>query len=150
MLANLTLAIEAIILKVALRARNTLNASEFVLSIIECGYRLPFADYPSPCFLPNNLSPVEHRAFVSQAIKELSANTCMQEHNKPPFCVNPLTAAVGKKLRLVIDLRHVNQYLVKPKFKYEGLPHHLCSWQSYKFTSDQLLLVNLSWWNDVL
>ena len=27
----------------------------------------------------------------------------------------------GKKLHLVIDLRQVNKYLVKPKFKYEDL-----------------------------
>ena len=35
--------------------------------------------------------------------------------------VNPLTVAEGKKLRLVIDLREVNKYLVKPKFRYEDL-----------------------------
>ena len=45
----------------------------------------------------------------------------MIEHSVPPFCVNPLTVAEGKKLRLVIDLRHVNDFLVKPKFKYEDL-----------------------------
>ena len=28
---------------------------------------------------------------------------------------------VGKRLRLVKDLRHVNKYLVKAKFKYEDL-----------------------------
>ena len=71
--------------------------------------------------MPNNLSAVKHRAFVSQAIEELLANKCIQEHDQPPFCVNPLTVAEGKKLRLVIDLRHVNRYLVKPKFKHEDL-----------------------------
>lgn len=39
----------------------------------------------------------------------------------PPHCVNPLTVAEGKRLRLVIDLRHVNEFLVKPKFKYKDL-----------------------------
>ena len=108
--------------------RNTLNASDFVLSIIEYGYRLPFADYLPLCFLPNNLFAVKHsRAFVSQAIEELLANKCIQEHDKPPFCVNPLTVAVGKKLRLVIDLLNVNPYLVKPNFKYEDLHPHPCS-----------------------
>ena len=33
----------------------------------------------------------------------------------------PLTVAEGKKLRLVIDLRHVNCHLVRFKFKYEDL-----------------------------
>ena len=35
--------------------------------------------------------------------------------------MNPLTVVEGKKLRLVIDLRHVNQFLVKTKFKYDDL-----------------------------
>ena len=35
--------------------------------------------------------------------------------------MNPLTVAEGKKLRLVIDLRRVNNCLVKPRFKYEDL-----------------------------
>ena len=70
--------------------RNTLNASDFIiLSIIEYGYRLPFADYPPLCFLPNNLSAVKRRAFVSQAIEELLANKCIQEHDQPPFVLTP-------------------------------------------------------------
>ena len=35
--------------------------------------------------------------------------------------VNPLSVAKGKKLRLVIDLRRVNNFLVRFKFKYEDL-----------------------------
>ena len=38
-----------------------------------------------------------------------------------PNCINSLTAAEGKKLRLVLDLRHVNTYLVVSIFKYENL-----------------------------
>ena len=38
-----------------------------------------------------------------------------------PYCCNPLTVAEGKKLRLVLDLRHVNPYLRKNKFRYEDL-----------------------------
>ena len=43
------------------------------------------------------------------------------EYDFPPYCVNPLTVAESKKLRLVIDLRHVNPFVSKVKFKYEGL-----------------------------
>ena len=43
------------------------------------------------------------------------------EHSELPFCVNPLTVAEGKKLRLIINFRHVNCYLVRSKFKYEDL-----------------------------
>ena len=100
----------------------TLDAPDFVLGIIRQGYRLPFRDHPAPCHLRNNKSSLQHPAeFVTQAISELLSRGCIVEHSTPPFCVNPLTVAVGKKLRLVIDLRHVNSYLVIPKFKYEDL-----------------------------
>ena len=35
--------------------------------------------------------------------------------------VNPLSVVKGNKFRLVIDLRHVNNFLVRFKFKYEDL-----------------------------
>lgn len=37
-----------------------LNASDFVLDMIRRGYRLPFAQYLSQCFLKNNRSPLQH------------------------------------------------------------------------------------------
>ena len=85
-----------------------LDASDFVLDMIRCGYRLPFAHYPSQCFLRNNRSALQHPEFVAEAITELLGNGCIIEYVVPPFCVNPLTVAEGKKLRLVIDLRNVN------------------------------------------
>ena len=60
-------------------------------------------------------------AFRHSAIIELLSNGCIVEHDVPPFCVNPLTVAEGKNLRLVIDLRHVNNCLAKSRFKYEDL-----------------------------
>ena len=67
------------------------------------------------------MSALRHPDFVVHAISELLDNGCITEHSEPPFCVNPLTVAEGKKLRLVIDLRHVNCHLVRFKFKYEDL-----------------------------
>ena len=58
---------------------------------------------------------------MEEAITQLLQNGCVRELKQPPTCVNPLTVAIGKKLRLVIDLRHVNACLVKPKFRYEDL-----------------------------
>ena len=79
------------------------------------------ADPPTTCFLKNNRSSLEHPHFVQQAITKLLKDGCIEECSSPPFCVNPLTVVDGKKLRLVIDLRHVNQCLIVPKFKYEDL-----------------------------
>ena len=100
---------------------STLDAPQFTLDTISHGYRIPFASYPAPCFLSNNLSALRHPDFVVHAISELLDNGCITERSEPPFCVNPLTVAEGKKLRLVIDLRHVNCHLVRFKFKYEDL-----------------------------
>ena len=100
---------------------STLNAPQFTLDTISHGYRIPFARYPAPCFLSNNLSALRPPDFVVHAISELLDSGCITEHREPPFCVNPLTVVEGKKLRLVIDLRHVNCHLVRFKFKYEDL-----------------------------
>ena len=100
---------------------NTIDASDFVLRSIREGYRIPFSCYPVPCYLKNNKSSLSHSQFVRNASSELLSNGCIIEQNFPPFCVNPLTVAEGKKLRLVLDLRHFNSYLVKLKFKYEDL-----------------------------
>ena len=62
-----------------------------------------------------------HPKFVEDAIFKLLEDGCIQEVSSPPRCVNPLSAAEGKKLRLVLDLRHVNPHLHCPKFKYDDL-----------------------------
>ena len=73
-------------------------------------------------FLANNRSAFQHPEFVSQAICELLENHCINEHSTPPFCANPFSVAEGKKLVFVIDLRHVNNFLVSGfKFMSEDL-----------------------------
>jgi len=57
---------------------------------------------------------------VAEAITELLSNGCIVEHI-PSFGGNPLRVMEGKKLHLVIDPRHVNNCLVKPRCKYEDL-----------------------------
>ena len=68
-------------------------------------------------------SALRNPHFVESAILELLEKQLINEHSFPTHCVNPLTVAEGRKLRLVlvIDLREVNKYLVKPKFRYEDL-----------------------------
>ena len=100
---------------------NVLESSQFVTCMIREGYRLPFSEYPSCCFLKNNRSAFKHPNFVVEAIEELLFNNCIVEQEFPPHYVIPLTVAEGKKLRLVIDLRHVNAFISKVKFKYEDL-----------------------------
>ena len=72
------------------------------------------------------LTMVQHlkeREFVSEAICNLISNKCLEVLDHPPAIVNPLsvsTQSSGKK-RLILDLRHVNLYIFKHKFKCEDL-----------------------------
>ena len=100
---------------------STLDAPPFTLDTISYGYRIPFASFPAPCFLSNNLSALRQPDFVVHAISELLDNGCIAEHREPPSCVNPLKVGEGKKPHLVIDLRHVNCHLVRFKYRYEDL-----------------------------
>ena len=70
-----------------------------------------------------HLPSIPHSAFsrTTDQRSELLSNGCIVEHVVPPFCLNPLTVAEGKKLRLIIGLRHVNNCLVECRFKYVGL-----------------------------
>ena len=100
---------------------DALDASKFVLNIIDQGYRLPFAMPCPPFYAKNNASSLNHRDFVAESITKLVSQNCAKEVSQPPFCCNPLTVATGKKLRLVLDLRHVNAHLKKFQFRYENL-----------------------------
>ena len=100
---------------------STIRAPWFVLDVMSEGYKLPFIRVPDSCYIRNNRSAEKHPNFVEEAISKLLVNDCIQEHFEPPYCVNPLSVAEGKKLRLVIDLRHVNPCLYKHSFKYEDL-----------------------------
>ena len=91
------------------------------MDIIRQGYSLPFSEFTPCCFLSSNRAALRNPQFVESAILDLLEKQLINEHSFSPHCVNPLTVAEGKKLRLVIDLREVNKHLVKPKFRYEDL-----------------------------
>jgi hypothetical protein len=98
-----------------------LNSSPAICDIVRTGFKLSFVTTPPKTFLRNNRSSLKEPLFVQQAILDLLLTGCIEKLDTPPRCVNPLTVAHGKKLRLVIDLRHINQYIVTPSFKYEDL-----------------------------
>lgn len=72
---------------------------------------------PVPVNLKNNASALQHEICVTSAISELLDAGCIVEQSSKPFCVNPLLVSVNKngKERLILDLRHVNQYIDKQK-----------------------------------
>ena len=91
------------------------------LNIISNGYFIPFKEIPPKFYAHNNASSRKHTEFVENTIKELLENRCIKELQEMPYCCNPLSVAEGEKLRLVIDLRHVNKYIKINKFRYEDL-----------------------------
>ena len=99
-----------------------LDASPYVLDIIKNGYKLPLKTIPPQFSAQNNKSSLYHKDFATTTINQLLRDGCIKEGHEMPYCVNPLTVAENKgKLRFVLDLRHVNQHLHMPKFKYEDL-----------------------------
>ena len=94
----------------------------YVLSIIREGYKIPFTTLPPPFEAKNNKSSRKNRDFVTSAVQDLISNECIREVGTKPYCCNPLTVADSAgKLRLVLDLRHVNRYVKLERFKYENL-----------------------------
>ncbi len=103
--------------------REELQAPPFVLGIIESGYVLPLKAEPTPYSRKNQVSAFQNGAFVQESINDLLATGCILEVPSAPHIRSPLSVVVsssGKK-RLVVNLRHLNRFLWKQKFKYEDL-----------------------------
>ena len=100
-----------------------LKANKFILDVVSNGYKLPFESLPERYEAPrNNFSAIKNADFVTQQVEELLEGNFIKEVEDPPFCVNPLTVAENaEKLRLVLDLGHVNAFLAIPRCKYEDL-----------------------------
>ena len=100
-----------------------IDAPRFILDTIEFGYKLPLLQIPPPFVATNNNSALQESKFVESAISELLSLECITEVFAPPAVINPLSVSIQKsgKNRLILDLRHVNQYLFKSKFRCEDV-----------------------------
>ena len=102
---------------------HSIGASQFILDVIEHGYRIPFHSLPPVSFSSNNKPALAHSDFVNEAISELLVTNRIFEAKVLPHNVNRLSIAVqssGKK-RLILDLRFVNKHIWKQKVKFEDL-----------------------------
>ena len=103
--------------------KECLQAPTFILDTIETGYVLPLKSEPTPYCRPNQASAIANATFVQQSVEELVDSGCVQSVVDLPYICSPLSVvenSVGKK-RLVINLRHLNRFLWKQRFKYEDL-----------------------------
>jgi hypothetical protein len=104
-------------LKAAAKFLESINASSFVMDVINEGYKIPFIHTPQRGMFKNNQSALTNKEFVLSAINDLLDKGLIAECSDIPEVVNPLSVSVqssGKK-RLILDLRYVNQYLWKEK-----------------------------------
>ena len=67
----------------------------------------------------NNKSAIQESTFAESAINGLLSLECILEVHAPPEVINPLSVSIQNsgKERSILDLRHVNQYLFKYKFR---------------------------------
>lgn len=98
-----------------------IGAEPEIVSIVCEGYKLPFVNTPPSACFKNNKSAIKYNDFVLEAVNELLAKNLIVECKTKPCVVNPLSVSVQSsgKLRLILDLRYVNQFLWKQKVKFE-------------------------------
>ena len=100
-----------------------LEASPFALGMVKRGYVLPLKSQPPPYSRANQQSARDNTQFVTEAVLELLEKGCIKECSQKPHGCHPLAvvSSASGKLRLVLNLRHLNKFLWTDKFKYEDL-----------------------------
>ena len=98
-----------------------LGANEFVLDTIKNGYKLPFIHIPRESYKINNKTDMDNTDFVSDTIIDLIDSGSVIEVPFKPIVVNPLSVAFNSsgKPRLILDLRFVNEHLLKEHIKFD-------------------------------
>ena len=94
------------------------------LRVISEGHCLPFVELPEVKFFQNHKSALCNAEFVSAEISKLLKSGALVEVSPTDLLVcSPLCVAMNSsgKLRLIVDLRYINQYLRSCKFKYEDI-----------------------------
>lgn len=94
-----------------------------MIDCVENGYCLPLKYLPPPYSQSNHRSVELHHAFVDEAVQSLVLNHCAVRVHEKPYMCNPLSVVSNSagKLRPVLNLRHLNQFLHVSHFKYEDL-----------------------------
>lgn len=101
------------------------TTSTLVLSWLTAGVKLEWGPLgPAPeMAAQNHPSTQQHASFVDEALAALLTKGAIAVATTIPVVINPLKVIERRgKLRLVLDLRHVNEFCAPaPKFKYESI-----------------------------
>ncbi len=101
--------------------------SKWVMDWIDNGYDLVWDLHPPTLGeLRNSKSSIDHHKFVTKAVAEMleAGAVSILPSGTVPFVVSPLGVVPkprSDKLRLVVNMKYVNEHLAKRVFKFEGL-----------------------------
>ena len=100
-----------------------MGASRCIINILESGFRLPLESMPGKRIFNNHGSCSEHKEFVTRAVADLVKQGCAVEMAQEDIVVcSPLGVHDnGRKLRLILDMRYVNNHLARLKFKMDDI-----------------------------
>ena len=100
---------------------NVLKAPHSVLNVIKNGFPIDFLVEPPQYDFKNNKSALNEQNFVNEAIDELVKFGLIEEWVEKPHVVSPLSVAKNSegKMRLILDLSIVNEYVRYEKIKLE-------------------------------
>ena len=101
-----------------------MGTSAYVLEWSKSRYKLPLHRLSDEFTVENQNLALTHHKFVSVSITELLANWSIVKVTQKPYIIcSPLSvvANVEKKLRLFLNLKYLNQFLHKVKFKNEDI-----------------------------
>ena len=103
--------------------KDVLQAPPPILECIENGYRLPLMFLPPSHSQTNHMSAELHHEFVDEAKQNLVQNFCIIRMDQKPYLCSLLSVVENPsgKLRLVLNLQYLNQFLYALHFKYEDL-----------------------------
>ena len=92
--------------------KETLNASDFIMDIIDEGYKIPLREEPPSAFSDNNRSALNNLDFVKAELDRWCELGVIEEVKERPYIVLPLSLVHSNKPRLVVDAsRDLNPYV---------------------------------------
>jgi hypothetical protein len=93
-----------------------------VISWISEGAPIPFHRSPRPFHLQNRPTPKVQREFITQEIEKLLTQGTIKE-SQQATCISPIGVVPKKngKMRMIVDMRMVNQHIRAPKFSMEDI-----------------------------
>ena len=99
------------------------GGNDELLRTIVRGVQIPLSSTPEGFEIENHYMPFSHRCFVTAEVSELLQSGAIEVCSVKPRCVSSMKCVPkkGSKLRLILDLRRLNECIVTPSFKYEDV-----------------------------